>query len=62
MHQNCILIQDLVENPRPSGCKKLKGYANLWRIRSGNYWIIYNIEAQLFVVEILEIVNRKDAY
>ncbi len=57
-----ILIGNLSNNPRPSGCKKLKGYSNLWRIRSGNYRIIYSIEDQILIIEILEIVNRKDAY
>ena len=56
------LISSLAENPRPPGCKKLKGYTNLWRVRSGNYRVIYSIEDQILVVEILEIVDRKDAY
>lgn len=55
-------IGKLSANPRPEGCKKLKGYTNLWRIRSGIYRVIYSIENQILVVEILEIVNRKDAY
>jgi Cytotoxic translational repressor of toxin-antitoxin stability system len=55
-------IANLSTNPRPSGCKKLRGYTNLWRIRSGNYRVIYSIEDQILVVEILEIVDRKDAY
>ena len=29
------IIASLAEDTRPSGCKKLKGYANLWRVRSG---------------------------
>lgn len=56
------LIKLLSDNPRPDGCKKLKGYENLWRIRSGNYRVIYSIEDRILIVEILEIVNRKDAY
>lgn len=56
------LITSLSVNPRPSTCKKLKGYKNLWRIRSGNYRVIYSIQNQILVVEILEIVDRKDAY
>lgn len=55
-------ISNLSDNPRPTGCKKLKGYTHLWRIRSGNYRVIYSIEDQILVVEILEIVDRKDAY
>jgi len=57
-----ILIRNLSYDPRPPGCKKLKAYSNLWRIRSGNYRIIYSIEDQILTIEILEIVNRKDAY
>jgi len=34
------LISKLAEEPRQSGCKKLKGYKNLWRVRSGNYRVI----------------------
>lgn len=56
------VIASLSDDPRPSGCKKLKGYANLWRVRSGNYRVIYSIEDQILIVEILEVVNRKDAY
>ncbi len=56
------VIASLSENPRPSGCKKLKANHNLWRIRSGNYRIIYTIEDKVLVIEILEVVNRKDAY
>ena len=56
------LIKLLSDNPRTDGCKKLKGYENLWRIRSGNYRVIYSIEDRILIVEILEIVNRKDAY
>ncbi|MEZ5048813.1 MAG: type II toxin-antitoxin system RelE/ParE family toxin [Saprospiraceae bacterium] len=55
-------IGNLAIHPRPTGCKKLKGYMNLWRIKSGNYRIIYSIEDLILVVEILEIVDRKDAY
>jgi len=56
------LIENLSNNPRPFGCKKLRGYDNLWRIRSGNYRIIYSIEDKILTIEILEIINRKDAY
>ena len=56
------IIQSLGTQPRPRGCKKLKGYDELWRVRSGNYRDIYTIEDQILIVEILEIVHRKDAY
>jgi mRNA interferase RelE/StbE len=33
-------IEGLAANPRPSGCKKLRGYKDLWRIRIGDYRIV----------------------
>ncbi len=55
-------IEELSRNPRPNGYKKLKSYNNLYRIRTGKYRVIYTIENQRLVIEILEIVQRKDAY
>lgn len=55
-------IRILASNPFPSGFKKLKGFKNLYRIRSGNYRIIYTIFNEILVIEILKIVHRKDAY
>ena len=55
-------IQNLQYNPRPNGCKKLKGFVNLWRIRIGNYRVIYAIEDVIFLVDIRAIGDRKDIY
>lgn len=57
-----IKIDGLSEEPRPDGCKKLKGYRNLWRIRSGDYRIVYSIEDEIKIVEIRRIRHRKDVY
>ena len=57
-----ILLKELAKDPRPSGCKKLKSYNNLWRVRTGNYRIIYTIEEQVLIVEVLEIGDRKAIY
>ncbi len=51
-------IKSLSENPRPKGVVKLVAYDNLWRIRVGNY----RIEDKIKVVDVREVVNRKDAY
>jgi mRNA interferase RelE/StbE len=56
------LLKSLEENPRPSGCKKLKGYKNLWRVRIGNYRIIYDIDDIILLVDVREIGHRKDIY
>jgi mRNA interferase RelE/StbE len=52
----------LESNPRPNGCKKLKGFANLWRVRVGNYRIIYSIDDVIMLVDVREIGDRKDVY
>ena len=56
-----VLIS-LEENPRPAGCKKLKGYKNLWRARVGDYRIIYAIEDLIMLVDVREVGHRKDIY
>lgn len=56
------VLESLTENPRPIGCKKLKGYSNLWRIRIGNYRIIYEIEDVILLIDIQSIGHRKDIY
>lgn len=56
-------IDSLANNPRPIGCKKLKGEKEyLWRIRVGDYRVIYQIEDVVKIVEIRKIGNRKDIY
>ena len=55
-------IEALSINPRPSGVKKIAGKLDLWRIRSGNYRIIYSIRDEKLVVEIIRIRHRKEVY
>ena len=55
-------VELLVSNPRPSGCKKLRGHSNLWRIRISDYRIIYSIDDDEFVVDISVIRHRSEAY
>ena len=55
-------IDQLAENPRPANCRKLQGYDNLWRIRVGDYRVIYEISDQIKVVEVRRIRRRRDAY
>ncbi|MBF0458159.1 MAG: type II toxin-antitoxin system RelE/ParE family toxin [Nitrospirae bacterium] len=54
-------IQSLVNEPRPHGCKKLSGREG-WRIRIGDYRIIYEIDDNRKDVTILDIGHRKDIY
>jgi mRNA interferase RelE/StbE len=56
-------IDTLTENPRPSGSKKLEGQKeSLWRIRIGDYRVIYLVEDVIKIVEIRRIGHRKDIY
>ncbi len=55
-------ILELAKNPRPFGCRKLKGFDNKYRIRIGDYRVIYEIHENTVVVLIVQISHRKDAY
>ncbi len=61
--QVSLVIDDLANNPRPHGSKKLKGEKEyLWRVRVGDYRIIYQIAETIKVVEIRKVGHRKDIY
>ena len=55
-------VGQLAENPRPAGCKKLKGHDDLWRIRIGSYRVIYFIGDAIRLVRIEKVSDRKEAY
>jgi mRNA interferase RelE/StbE len=56
-------IAALGTDPRPPGCKKLKGAHSIsWRIRVGAYRIIYVIDDGIRIVEVREVGHRKDIY
>ena len=54
-------IQALADDPRPSGCRKLVGREG-WRIRVGDYRVVYEIGDRERVVTVLHIGHRKDVY
>ena len=54
-------IASLADNPRPSGCKKLKGEC-AWRIRVRNYRIIYEIDDGRVIVTVITVGHRKNIY
>ena len=55
------LINSLSKNPRPAGYKKLKG-RDAYRVRKGDYRVIYELLDKILVVEVIAIGNRKDIY
>ena len=55
-------IDALADNPRPPGAKKLVGAEGLWRIRVGDYRIIYAIEYDRLLVLVVEVGHRREVY
>jgi len=55
-------IDALANDPRPKGCKKLEAAGSIYRIRSGDYRILYQIKDKALIVLIIRIGNRKDVY
>lgn len=55
-------ILALAENPRPAGCRKLKGYKDQWRIRIGDYRVIYIIDDGAKAVIVTRIAHRREVY
>ena len=55
-------VEALAEDPRPHGCLKLQGAADLWRIRVGDYRVIYSLDDDARLVDIRVVRHRSDAY
>jgi mRNA interferase RelE/StbE len=55
-------IEELASNPRPAGCEKLTGSADLYRIRQGDYRAVYSIDDRGSVVRVLKIGHRREVY
>lgn len=52
----------LVQDPRPAGVKKLAGSADDWRIRVGEYRILYEIDDSADTLTVLRVAHRREAY
>ena len=61
-HRILKKIMDLRENPRPMGCIKLSGDEAVWRIRVGDYRVLYLIDDMKRVVDIVYVRHRRNAY
>ncbi|NOX84390.1 MAG: type II toxin-antitoxin system RelE/ParE family toxin [Chlorobi bacterium] len=56
-----LKIKSLSKNPRPSGCEKLSGEEK-YRVRQGNYRIVYLIDDKQLTIIVIKIGHRKDVY
>ena len=54
-------IQGLAANPRPAGCEKLSGEEK-YRLRQGDYRILYEIADRELIVTVVKVGNRRDVY
>ncbi len=55
-------ISALAEEPRPPSAEKLSGNKNRYRIRQGNFRVLYEIEDDQLIVYVVKIADRKDVY
>ncbi len=56
------VIQSLAANPRPSGCRKLSGFDDVFRVRIGRYRVLYSIEDSRLIIIVLKVGDRKDIH
>jgi len=55
-------IEALADNPRPTGVIKLEGASDLWRIRVGDWRIVYRLSDKERLVDIFAVRHRREAY
>lgn len=55
-------IDALAQSPRPPGTEKLKGEEGCWRIRAGDYRIIYTVRDDVLLVLVIRIGHRREVY
>lgn len=55
-------LERLAADPRPAGCRKLQGGDREWRIRVGDYRIIYEINDRACTVDVTRIAHRRNVY
>ncbi|WP_149241326.1 type II toxin-antitoxin system RelE family toxin [Dyadobacter sp. 32] len=55
-------IEELSIDPRPAGVRKLENVENSYRIRVGDFRVIYHIEDSVLLVDIVKVAHRKEVY
>jgi mRNA interferase RelE/StbE len=55
-------IESLAHAPRPAGCKKLKGYKDHWRVRVGEWRVVYIIDDAAKLVSVTRVAHRREVY
>jgi mRNA interferase RelE/StbE len=57
-----IAIRGLASDPRPPGCRKLAGSKRDWRIRVGDYRVVYEIADEIRIVRVNRVRHRREVY
>ncbi len=55
-------IEALSANPRPAGCEKLAGHADRYRVRQGDYRVVYAVDDAQRAVVVFKVGHRRDVY
>jgi mRNA interferase RelE/StbE len=55
-------LESFQYKPRPSGCKKLRGYKDQWRVRVGDWRIVFIIDDAARLVSVTRIAHRREVY
>jgi mRNA interferase RelE/StbE len=55
-------IDGLAENPRPHGCQKMHGHENLYRARTGDWRVVYEIRDNVLLVLVVAVGHRREIY
>jgi mRNA interferase RelE/StbE len=55
-------VGNLAENPFPDGVEKLSGSQHAYRIRLGDYRVVYEVVSEMKLIEVQRVRHRKDVY
>jgi mRNA interferase RelE/StbE len=61
-HRVINVIKQLRVEPRPRGCRKLRAYDDIYRVRTGVFRILYSVEDDRLLVLVLKVGHRKGVY
>jgi mRNA interferase RelE/StbE len=57
-----LKIERLRDDPFPTGCKKMAALQDTWRVRAGDYRVVYQVHRGVLLVLVLTVGHRKDVY
>ncbi|MTI11784.1 type II toxin-antitoxin system RelE family toxin [Sansalvadorimonas verongulae] len=56
------LAESLIANPYPDGCRKLTGTEHTYKVRAGNYRLVYQVHNGRLIIEVVKVGHRKEVY